>query len=124
MKHLPTLRITARAGLVAGLVAVAPLAAAQAVDFAGKRVELIVPFAPGGGADTYARAQELLGRLAEEGRGTTTNAIQAYIWYKLAAQNGLASAQPAMERVARRLQPAEIVQADHSVRGWAPESAP
>jgi len=56
MKHLPTLRITARAGLVAGLVAVAPLAAAQAVDFAGKRVELIVPFAPGGGADTYARA--------------------------------------------------------------------
>jgi len=71
-----------------------------------------------------ARAQELLGRLAEEGRGTTANAMQAYIWYKLAAQNGLTSAQAAMERVARRLQPAEIVQADHSVRGWTPESAP
>jgi len=71
-----------------------------------------------------ARAQELLGRLAEEGRGATPNAMQAYIWYKLAAQNGLTSAQVAMERVAKRLQPAEIAQADHSVRGWTPESAP
>ena len=29
---------------------------AQKVDFAGKRVEVIVPFAPGGGADVYIRA--------------------------------------------------------------------
>lgn len=30
--------------------------AAQKVDFAGKRVELIVPFPPGGGSDVYSRA--------------------------------------------------------------------
>jgi tripartite-type tricarboxylate transporter receptor subunit TctC len=31
-------------------------AAAQKVDFAGKRIELIVPFPPGGGSDVYSRA--------------------------------------------------------------------
>ena len=31
-------------------------AAAQKADFAGQRVEIIVPFAPGGGSDVYARA--------------------------------------------------------------------
>jgi tripartite-type tricarboxylate transporter receptor subunit TctC len=36
----------------------APLTAtaAEAVSFAGKRIEIIVPFAPGGGSDVYARA--------------------------------------------------------------------
>jgi len=31
-------------------------AAAQKVDFAGKRIELLVPFPPGGGSDVYIRA--------------------------------------------------------------------
>ena len=37
-----------------GLAATA--ATAQKVDFAGKRIEVIVPFAPGGGSDVYMRA--------------------------------------------------------------------
>lgn len=41
--------------LAAGLVAAAP-AGAQPVSFAGKRIEIIVPFAPGGGSDVYIRA--------------------------------------------------------------------
>jgi tripartite-type tricarboxylate transporter receptor subunit TctC len=36
--------------------ATAPNAVAQKVDFAGKRIEVIVPFAPGGGSDVYTRA--------------------------------------------------------------------
>jgi tripartite-type tricarboxylate transporter receptor subunit TctC len=57
MKHLSSLKIVAGAGLVAGVAGIAPsVMAAQPIDFTGKRVELIVPFAPGGGADTYARA--------------------------------------------------------------------
>lgn len=31
-------------------------AAAQKVDFSGKRIEMIVPFPPGGGSDVYSRA--------------------------------------------------------------------
>jgi hypothetical protein len=66
-------------------------------------------------------ALELLGRLAEEGRGTVPNALQAYIWYSLAAQRGQATARPATERMARRLQPAEIAQADRLVQNWRPQ---
>jgi TPR repeat protein len=66
-------------------------------------------------------ALELLGRLAEEGRGTVPNALQAYIWYSLAVKRGQATARPAAERMARRLQPAEIAQADRLVQNWRPQ---
>lgn len=43
--------------IAAGLgIPAATAGAAQSVDFAGKRVELVVPFPPGGGSDVYARA--------------------------------------------------------------------
>lgn len=49
-------RILTGIALGAGLAYVAPVEAAQKVDFAGKRIELIVPFPPGGGSDVYSRA--------------------------------------------------------------------
>lgn len=43
--------------LLAGLAGLPALeAAAQKVDFAGKRIEFVVPFPPGGGSDVYIRA--------------------------------------------------------------------
>lgn len=55
-----TLRFTRRAllvGAMAGLTGMAAFnAAAQKVDFSGKRIDVIVPFAPGGGSDVYMRA--------------------------------------------------------------------
>ncbi len=50
------LRQAACLGVVAGLAAAPMQAAAQDVNFAGKRIEVIVPFAPGGGSDVYIRA--------------------------------------------------------------------
>lgn len=47
----------AAAGVTALVLSALPAmhASAQKADFAGKRAEIIVPFAPGGGSDVYAR---------------------------------------------------------------------
>lgn len=66
-----------------------------------------------------ARAMEMLGLMAEEGRGTARNALQAYIWYSLAAQRGQSSARASAERVKRLLLPADVAQADKAVQNWA-----
>lgn len=57
MDKVLAFRIVASLGLTAGLAGLPAMeAAAQKVDFAGKRVELMVPFPPGGGSDVYSRA--------------------------------------------------------------------
>src|SRR5688500_12722109 len=44
-------------GLVAALAGPSSMEAlAQKVDFTGKRIEMLVPFNPGGGSDVYSRA--------------------------------------------------------------------
>jgi hypothetical protein len=57
MESVRLLKRIASLGVAIGLVGLlsAP-AVAQKVDFSGKRVEAIVPFGPGGGADVYMRA--------------------------------------------------------------------
>lgn len=51
MKHIVSLGVVACAALLP-----ATQAAAQKVDFTGKRILVTVPFAPGGGSDVYIRA--------------------------------------------------------------------
>lgn len=51
------LRSGARFGVIAALAGMPAIeAAAQEVDFSGKRIEILVPFPPGGGSDVYSRA--------------------------------------------------------------------
>lgn len=52
-RHSP-FRIAVALVLTAALPAMAT--AAQKVDFSGKRIEMLVPFNPGGGSDVYSRA--------------------------------------------------------------------
>ena len=48
---------TTRAAFLTALLSVASVATAgESVSFAGKRIEFIVPFAPGGGSDVYIRS--------------------------------------------------------------------
>jgi len=56
MNTVISFRIAAWLGVLAVLAGL-PLtqAAAQKVDFSGKRIELLVPFPPGGGSDVYSR---------------------------------------------------------------------
>lgn len=105
---------------VAAPVAIDPMAAANDALSRGDNAE----------ADRLARAlasqgnagaMELLGRMAEEGRGTARNAQQAYIWYSLALQRGHSSARASAERVKRLLLPADIAQADRLVQNWRPQ---
>jgi tripartite-type tricarboxylate transporter receptor subunit TctC len=56
MESNALLKRAACLGVVVGLAATPMHAAAQDVSFAGKRIEVIVPFAPGGGSDVYIRA--------------------------------------------------------------------
>jgi len=50
-------RIAACFTIVAGFAGLPTMeAAAQKVDFSGKRIEMVVPFPPGGGSDVYSRA--------------------------------------------------------------------
>jgi hypothetical protein len=66
------------------------------------------------------RAQALLGRLYENGLGTPRNESAAYMWYSLAVRRGNAAAGAMRDRVAGKLQPAEIRQADNTVNNWKP----
>lgn len=57
MESNSLLKRAACLGIVAGLAGLPSMqAAGQDVSFAGKRIEVIVPFAPGGGSDVYIRA--------------------------------------------------------------------
>jgi tripartite-type tricarboxylate transporter receptor subunit TctC len=57
MNKVFSFRAAACFALAAGLAALpATQAAAQKVDFSGKRIEMMVPFPPGGGSDVYSRA--------------------------------------------------------------------
>lgn len=55
-----TIHVSRRAVILGGLATLSGIrtlpAFAQKADFAGKRIEIIVPFAPGGGSDVYIRA--------------------------------------------------------------------
>jgi hypothetical protein len=57
MKKLFSARSSACVAVLAALTAASWTATAgEAVSFAGKRIEIIVPFSPGGGTDVYVRA--------------------------------------------------------------------
>ncbi|MBI3919724.1 MAG: tricarboxylate transporter [Betaproteobacteria bacterium] len=57
MDKLVSFKAAACFGLAVSLALIpATRAAAQNVDFGGKRIEVVVPFAPGGGSDVYIRA--------------------------------------------------------------------
>jgi hypothetical protein len=62
----------------------------------------------------------LLGRSREARSGGQRSDFEAYVWYGIAARNGDPSAQSLKEKVAARLQPAEVRQAEKTIQGWKP----
>jgi len=79
-------------------------------DYAGA-LEILRPLAQ----DGNTRAQIRLAEMYANGLGVNRNYNQAYIWYSLAARGGNTAASADRDRMAARLQPAEVKQADKVV---------
>lgn len=73
--------------------------------------EILAPLARAG----VFRAQAMLGRAYEGTSGPNADYFQAYVWYSVAARNGEPSASALRDKVAGKLQPAEIQQAGRLV---------
>jgi len=70
--------------------------------------------------DGNSRAQIRLAEMYAFGQGVKQNTIQSYIWYSLAARGGSTGAAAGRDRMASRLQPAEIRQAEKVVESMQP----
>jgi len=81
-----------------------------------KAIEILTPLAKEGNN----RAQIRLAEMYAFGQGVKQNTIQSYIWYSLAAHGGNTGATAGRDRMAARLQPAEIKQADRVVESMRP----
>ncbi len=78
--------------------------------------DVLTPLAQAG----VRRAQVLLG-VAHEGRSDRKRSdFEAYLWYGIAARGGDGAALAQRDRVAARLQPAEIRQANQIIERWKP----
>ena len=57
----------------------------------------------------------------EKGKGVMPDRIQAYIWYDLAAAQGLEIAVKNRDQVAAEMAPDEIIKAQNMAREWRAE---
>ncbi len=94
-------------------------AALRAGD-AARAAQLAEPWADAG----VARAQTLFGRVQEARAKDQRNDFQAYLWYSMAARRGEPAAQALKDKVAARMQPAEIRQAERLIEVWKPRPEP
>jgi len=79
----------------------------------------------------YAQAQAHLGLLYGTGKGVTTNYVEAYRWFSLAAQRADPKKQPKLKTisqtnrtvVAKQLTPQQRAKVDAEVAAWKPNAA-
>ena len=76
--------------------------------------QLLTPLAAAG----VTRAQAMLGRLQEARPAAQRSDFEAYVWYSIAARNGEPGAAASRDKLAARLQPAEVRQAEQIAERW------
>ena len=81
---------------------------------AAAAVHILAPLASTG----VTRAQALLGRAKEARSQEQHNYFEAYVWYSIAARGGEAGAAASRDKLAPKLQPAEIRQAEQIAERW------
>ena len=71
-----------------------------------------------------ASAQFSLGFMYELGQGVPQDYVQAYMWFNLAAARGTKGAAEWRERLAARMTPAQIAEAQKLASEWKPKLEP
>ena len=69
----------------------------------------------------HAKAQYNLALMYENGEGVRHNVVAAHMWFSLALARGFDRAEPALERLAGRMWPAQIAEAERLARNWQPK---
>jgi len=71
-----------------------------------------------------ASAQFSLGYMYEIGQGVPQDYVQAYMWFNLAAARGTKGAAAWIERIAARMTPAQVAEAQKLASEWKPKLGP
>ena len=69
----------------------------------------------------HAKAQFNLGRMYAKGRGVPKDHVQAHMWLSLAAAQGDKRAPKRRDRLAKKMTPAQIAEAQRLAREWTPK---
>ncbi len=73
-------------------------------------------------AQGNAAAQALLGMMYyEEGQGVPKDYVQAYMWLSLAAAQGYERATKLRDKLAKKMTPSELAEAQRLAREWKPK---
>ncbi len=70
----------------------------------------------------HAMAQFNLGRMYAKGRGVPKDYVQAHLWLSLAAAQGDKKAPKRRDRLAKKMTPAQLAEAQRLAREWKPKS--
>ncbi len=68
-----------------------------------------------------AHAQNNLGVMYFLGKGVPQDYVQAHLWYSLAAAQGHEKARQARDRLAEKMTPAQVADAQRLAREWTPK---
>ena len=122
--NLPLKHVVVAIILILGFAAPAAAGRLEDADAAFKRrdyataVRLIRPLAEQGDAN----AQYNLGVLYDNGLGVPQDKVRAYMWFTLSAAQGKDGAAAFRDLIARRMTPAQIVEAQKLAQEWKPNT--
>ncbi len=72
-------------------------------------------------AQGLAEPQSILGRRYENGKGVPKDYVQAHMWLSRAAAQGDERARKARDRLAKKMTPAQLAEAQRLAREWKPK---
>ncbi len=68
-----------------------------------------------------ALAQSLMGQMYDLGLGVPQDDVQAHMWLSLAAAQGIENARKARDRLAEKMTPVQLADAQRLAREWKPK---